>query len=139
LSLLFTSPTCFRSGGKQVPVPLPELVFGSLLERWNAFAPIVFPPETRRYAAECLALSRYDLTTRPAPSKGGGMRVGAIGQATYTSINFDRYWMSVIGTLAAFALFSGVGAATTNGMGQCRSLGPEEGGPANSRASHPDG
>lgn len=76
LSLQFNSPTTFKSGGMHVPVPLPELVFGSLLERWNAYAPISFPVEVKRYAAECLAVSKYVLETRPVPVKSGGLRVG---------------------------------------------------------------
>lgn len=120
ISLQFTSPTTFKSQEKHVPVPLPELVFGSLLERWNAFAPIAFPSEAKRYAAECLALGRYRLSTRPVPMKSGGLRVGAVGEASYTSINYDRYWMSLMGVLAAFALFSGVGAGVSMGLGQCR-------------------
>jgi CRISPR-associated endoribonuclease Cas6 len=116
----FTSPMTFRSHGKHVPLPLPELVFGSLLERWNAFAPVTFPPEARQYAAECLALSRFDLQTRPVPVKNGAMRVGAVGEATFVSVNFDRYWMSVLACLAAFSRFAGVGAGTTQGMGQAR-------------------
>jgi CRISPR-associated endoribonuclease Cas6 len=121
VTLKFTSPTCFKSKGMHVPIPTPELVFGSLLERWNTFAPVVFPPETRRYAAECLAVSRYNLSSRPVPVKSRGMRVGGLGEITYTSLVYDRYWMSVVQTLAAFALFSGVGAGTAHGLGQCRS------------------
>ncbi len=120
LTLRFTSPTTFKSGGKHLPIPLPELVFGSLLERWNAFAPLAFPPEARRYAAECLAVSRYRLSSRSLPTKDGGLRFGAQGEVTYTSLNYDRYWMSVIGVLAEFARFAGVGAGTAAGMGQCR-------------------
>jgi CRISPR-associated endoribonuclease Cas6 len=122
LTLQFASPTTFKSGGKHLPVPLPELVFGSLLERWNAFAPVIFPPEARRYAQECLALGRYQLSTRPVPGKGGGLRIGAVGQAAYTSINYDRYWMSLVGVLAAFARYAGVGAGVTQGLGQCRQV-----------------
>lgn len=122
LSLLFTSPATFKSGGKHVPLPLPELVFGSLLERWNAYAPILFPPEARRYAAECLAISRFDLNSRSTPIKSGGMRIGFVGQVSFTSVNYDRYWMSLMGVLAAFALFSGVGAGVTQGLGQCRQI-----------------
>jgi CRISPR-associated endoribonuclease Cas6 len=72
LTLQLTSPTTFKSAGKHVPVPLPTLVFGSLLERWNAFAPVAFPPEVKRYAEECLAISKYDLQTKPIPQKGEG-------------------------------------------------------------------
>jgi len=79
---------------------------------------VAFPAETRRYAAECLAISRFDLTSRPVPAKRAacGWRSG---QITYATLNYDRYWMSVLHTLAAFALYSGVGAATATGLGQC--------------------
>jgi CRISPR-associated endoribonuclease Cas6 len=122
VTLQLTSPTTFKSGGRHQPLPLPELVIGSLLERWNAFAPVGFPPEVRRYAQECLAVNRYSLRTRPVPVKGGGLRMGAVGQITYTTLNYDRYWMGVVQALAAFSLFSGIGAGTTNGLGQARRL-----------------
>jgi CRISPR-associated endoribonuclease Cas6 len=122
LELQFTSPTTFKSGGKHVPVPLPELVFGSLLERWNRFAPIQFPEEGRRYAAECLALGRYRLSSRVAPLKAGGLRVGAVGDVQYTCLNYDRYWMSVMAVLAAYARYAGAGAGTSMGLGQCRRI-----------------
>jgi len=120
LSLQLTSPTVFKSAGKHVPFPTPELVFGSLLERWNAWAPLAFPPEVKRYAAECLAVSRYDLKTRPVPQKSGGLRVGAVGAVTFTALSYDRYWMSVLATLAEFSRFAGLGAGTAQGLGQCR-------------------
>jgi len=118
--LQFTSPVTFKTGGKHQPLPLPELVFGSLLDRWNAFAPLAFPPEVRRYAAECLAVSAFKLSSRRVDAKSRGLRLGAVGQVTYTSLNYDRYWMSVLHTLAACAQFSGVGAGTSLGLGQCR-------------------
>lgn len=120
VSLSFTSPTSFKSGGMHMPVPLPGLTFGSLLDRWNAYAPIRFPAEVRRYAEECLAISRYKLSSRVAPVKSRGQRIGGVGEVTYTSLNYDRYWMSIIGTLAAFAIYSGVGAGASMGLGQCR-------------------
>ena len=122
ISLQFTSPTTFKSRGLHVPVPLPGLVFGSLLDRWNAFAPVAFPPEARRYAEECLALSRYQLSSRAAPLKENGLRLGGVGEAVYTSLNYDRYWMSVMAVLANFALYSGAGAGTAMGLGQCRQV-----------------
>jgi CRISPR-associated endoribonuclease Cas6 len=105
-----------------VPLPLPHLVFGSLLERWNAFAPVAFPPELRRYAEECLALSSYELRSRGVLLKEGGLRMGAVGRARYVTTNFDRYWMSLINLLADFAIFSGAGAGTGMGLGQCRRI-----------------
>ncbi|MBE0411654.1 MAG: CRISPR system precrRNA processing endoribonuclease RAMP protein Cas6, partial [Anaerolineales bacterium] len=122
LSFVLTSPTTFKSGGKQVPIPLPELLFGSLLEKWNAYAPIAFPLEARRYAAECLGIGRYKLSSRAVPIKEGGVRSGAVGEISYASLSYDRYWMSVLAALAAFALFSGAGASTSMGLGQCRQI-----------------
>jgi len=120
ITLQLTSPTTFKSGGKHMPVPTPALVFGSLLDRWNAFAPLAFPAEVKRYAEECLAISRYDLKTIPIPQKGEGLRVGAVGSVTFASVKYDRYWMSVIATLAEFAMYCGLGAGTAQGLGQAR-------------------
>lgn len=122
LSLAFMSPTTFKSAGKHVPVPLPEWVFGSLLEKWNAFAPVALPDEVRRFAAEVLALSRYDLHTLGLPLKEEAVRIGAVGQATYTALHEDRYWLSLIHLLADFALYAGVGAGAGMGFGQTRRL-----------------
>ena len=54
--------------------------------------------------------------------KRGGLRVGFTGQATFTSLNYDHYWMSVCAALADFALFAGVGAGTSMGLGQCKAV-----------------
>lgn len=120
LTLLWTSPTVFKSAGRHWPLPLPELVFGSLLERWNAYAPLAFPPEARRYAEECLAVSSYHLHTRSLPLKEGGLRIGAMGDVTFTTLNYDRYWMGILHVLGRFSLFCGLGAGTAQGLGQAR-------------------
>lgn len=125
VGLQFTSPTGFHQEGKQATLPLPGLVFGSLLERWNAHSPMVFPPELRRYAEECLVPARFELESRAVPGKESALRVGCVGSMLYTTINYDRYWMSLVHTLVAFARFSGVGAGTSQGMGQARRLVPD--------------
>jgi CRISPR-associated endoribonuclease Cas6 len=120
LTLRFASPTAFKSAGLHVPVPLPAWVFGSLLEKWNAFAPVLLPVEVRRFVEECLALSAYKLRSASVALKAGSLRVGAVGWARYTAVNRDRYWLSVTNLLADFALFAGVGVGTSMGLGQCR-------------------
>lgn len=120
VTLEFASPTTFKSGGVHMPVPLPNLVFGSLVERWNAFSPVALSPDVRRFGAEMVALSRYQLRSVAVGHKGDGLRVGGVGRATYAALSGDRYWLGVLHLLAAFAVYSGVGSQTTTGMGQVR-------------------
>jgi CRISPR-associated endoribonuclease Cas6 len=122
VGLEFASPTTFRSQGRYIPLPLPELVFGSLLERWQRFAPIALHPELRRFAAEAMSLSRYRLRSRSIPSKEPGTQIGFTGQAVFIALSQDRYWLNVIHLLAAFAFYSGVGYQTGAGLGQARPL-----------------
>jgi len=126
VSLLFASPTTFRVNERLIPLPLPDLVFNSLLQRWNAYAPLAFPEEVRRYAAECLQISAYRLNSAAVRTQEDALRIGGVGQVTFTARPYDRYWMSIIHTLAQFALYAGVGASTTMGLGQARMIMPSE-------------
>ncbi len=126
LRLTFASPTAFRSQGVNIPLPLPHLVFGSLLQRWQAFAPVAVSAEVPRYAAERVALSQYRLRSRPWEAHEAGVQIGFTGQVTFARLDSDRYWGRVLSLLAAYAFYAGVGAHTTMGMGQARWAAPEE-------------
>ncbi len=122
--LTFASPTAFHSGGHTLPAPLPSLVYGSLVDKWNAFSPVAVSEEMRRYAQECVAMSRYQLRTRAAPGKGRAAQIGCVGWCRYVATNRDRYWLSVFQLLTDFAFFAGVGYQTAVGMGQVRRRAP---------------
>jgi CRISPR-associated endoribonuclease Cas6 len=119
VELEFASPTTFRSGGRNMPGPLPDLVFGSLVDKWNTLSPVAVGAEVRRYAAECMAVAAYDLHSRAWPFKDA-LIVGGVGHCRYVMTVQDRYWMSVIQMLAEWAIFAGVGAQTASGLGQAR-------------------
>jgi len=123
VTLRFDSPTSFKSNDMQIPIPTPELVFGSLVDRWNRFSPILLSDEMREFSRTCVAISRYKLHSAPMPQKGGSFRVGGVGEVTYTALAGDRYWHGAMQMLADFAKFSGVGVQTTNGMGQTLRVG----------------
>lgn len=116
------SPITFRQRGLNVPLPLLDLVFGSLLEQWNASSELALPDEVRRFAAECPAINRYELRSVASPTSGGVVQIGAVGRCSFRAINLDRYWRACIDVLARFAFFSGIGASTTRGFGQARLL-----------------
>jgi len=119
VALEFATPTTFRARGMNVPLPTPELVFGSLLRNWNAFAPVALSEEVVRYAAECVAVARYRLQTRVLDF-GVARQVGFLGRCRFVALKRDNYWLSLINLLADFALYGGVGYKTTMGMGQTR-------------------
>ena len=118
IELRFLSPTTFRSGGRTVPLPLPGLVFGSYLDRWNALLPTQFSPDGRRFAEECVAVSRYRLETVHVPVEPGAGQVGFVGACTFTVLRHDNYWLRLLHLLADFAFWCGTGYKTTMGLGQ---------------------
>lgn len=119
LQLDFLTPTSFHSGGRDVPLPLPELVFGSLLERWNAYAPLTLSPGLRDFARECLGIAHYDLKAWVV-SVAGGRHAGFVGRCGYRLLRYDPYWARALCLLADYAAYAGVGIKTAMGMGACR-------------------
>jgi len=122
LRLALFSPTAFRQHDMNMPIPMPDLVFGGLADRWNAFSPIAVSPEVRRYCEACVALNTFRLRSRALPMKDNSLQVGTVGHVGYVTVNYDRYWMGVMALLADFALYAGIGRMTTAGMGQARRI-----------------
>ena len=123
LRLSFDSPTVFRSGGRRNLVwPLPELVFGSLLARWNEHSPSPLAEDLRSVAQEGLLLARYKLETRMLDFGKYG-EVGFEGEAEYEcSPQVPPQPAAQLAALASFAFYGGIGAKTAMGMGQARRL-----------------
>lgn len=111
IDLQFLTPTSFKQGKTIQPFPLPNLVFGSLLRRWNAFAPteLQFPEQEWNGITAAYELKTYALKMK------GGAEIGAQGWARY---EFNSEAQAQIATaLSHFAQFSGVGRKTAMGMG----------------------
>jgi CRISPR-associated endoribonuclease Cas6 len=119
-AIRFYAPTAFQSGGQTVPLPLPDLVYGGLVDKWNAFADVAVSEEMRRFAAECVAVSRYRLETHALRGRGNSLQIGFMGRCQFTALNKDRYWVGVMQMLTDYAFYAGVGYQTTMGMGQAR-------------------
>jgi CRISPR-associated endoribonuclease Cas6 len=122
VQLEFSSPTAFRSQEMLIPAPMPALVFGSLLDRWHAFGGLPLDPETRAFTEQAVAISDYHLESRRVPHRDGAFRVGGVGRVAYTLRSTDPYRLAVMGMLADYAFYSGVGVQTASGMGQCRRI-----------------
>lgn len=122
LALRFYSPTSFHTRGATLPLPLPGLVFGNLLERWNRWAPMTLSPELKRFADSSLVISKYNLKSVALPLVGG-VQIGFVGLVEYTALEGDPYWLSLVQLLADFAFYAGVGVKTGMGFGTCKRAG----------------
>ena len=134
--LEFVSPTAFRSGGSDIPLPLPDKIFRSYYEKWNAFA-----PEAMRiheawpdFANNCLRVNELTAvnTERWSFAEGShGVATGFTGTVGITLLPRHQCgaWQDawdgaavVLQTMAQFAFFCGTGHHTTIGLGQTRLL-----------------
>lgn len=123
IELEFLSPTAFRSGGRRnVVFPEPELVFGSYLNRWQAFSPVRLDDSVSSWL-DRMVVARYKLETRILHF-GLYQEVGFTGRCRFElDKNTPEEVVVVVNALADFAFYCGTGAKTTMGMGQTRRAG----------------
>lgn len=116
----FVSPTTFRRKGLNVPLPDPQLVYGSLFQKWQTFSGLPASEELFQEMSSVIALTR----TRISTSMWRFPRfvlVGFEGTAVYEltkSVSRDAYLL--FAALSKLSFYTGVGYRTTMGMGQCR-------------------
>ena len=124
VTLSFASPTLFRSHGRDLPMPLPALVFDGYLRKWNAFSPLALPDEAKRYAGECVALGRFALRSHLVSFEQGGKgaHVGFTGKVRFRFLVEDGYWTRVMRLLGSYAFWAGTGYRTTVGLGQTQAI-----------------
>ncbi len=138
-SFQFVAPTFFRrSGGPAypdmiVPLPLPDLIFGSLLRNWNQFSPTSFVEASllKEICAHHLEITHHRITSQLAQlvfqRDDGRYRTtafpGFIGTCSLRLVELhDRAIIKTLNALADFAFYAGVGAKTTMGFGVTRRI-----------------
>jgi CRISPR-associated endoribonuclease Cas6 len=134
--LEFASPTAFRSGGADIPLPIPGLIFRSLWQKWNTCCPEAMQIQDAwpAFAADCLLVNELTAVntqhwTFAEGSRGGATGfTGTIGFQLATARQSGK-WAEfrpgaekVLQSLAGFAFYSGVGHHTVIGMGMARKV-----------------
>ena len=123
LGLRFVTPTSFRMAGSRLnmPLPWPRLVFQSLANKWNKFSPIAVDVNWEVFDKH-VSIARHRLRTQMIDF-GRYRQVGFLGECCYiVDQQSGKDLLQKIHTLAEFAVYSGVGAKTTMGMGQVRRI-----------------
>ncbi|MFW6638522.1 CRISPR system precrRNA processing endoribonuclease RAMP protein Cas6 [Nocardiopsis algeriensis] len=116
----FSTPAYVNQGGRQLPLPVPELLLAGLARRWDAFSPHPLPPGAVAETVESAHLARHDIRTRPVGS-GRHQRTGFVGSAVLAlPSRASRPAQRAFTALWGFAAYAGVGAQTTHGLGYVR-------------------
>jgi len=113
----FVTPTLFKRHGAHYPLPEPRLVFGSLLARFKAFAPVTTPASLPE-SIERLTLRYAHIRTHSI--EHATRAVGFTGRTVYHLPNASEDEARWLTALWRFAFFAGVGAKTTLGFGQVK-------------------
>ena len=117
--LEFCTPTLLYQKKSQVLFPLPELVFSSLLRRWNLFSGVKIDPEVEADFNK-IDIFRFRLKTEEVIFSQD-KTVGFVGKVSFKLLEtIEKDSRQVINALANFARYSCLGRRIAMGMGQVR-------------------
>lgn len=118
INFCFATPTCFRQGKFDSPLPTKDNVFNSLLSRWRKYSGMGFGG----LDFEAVHASYFSMNTEVAMD-GRNSLIGCVGEMSYRILGeVEPLVIKQINTLADFAMYSGVGRKTPMGMGMVRRL-----------------
>lgn len=121
ITLEFASPTAFRQGDLDLPLPLPDLVFRSYLAKWRAFSPVPLNEalSENEFFARHIGVKEHRI--RSVPFHDGRVTVpGFVGRVTFLAKGLPEKLVRQVNVLADFAFYAGTGRKTTHGMGMTR-------------------
>jgi len=114
ISLTFCTPTAFRVTAYDCALPTKELVFQSLLKRWNQYSQIPFSSTL----IEPIYPSFFNIQTEIVIDSRSKF-IGCVGDITFQILgDVEPQTIQQINALADFSLYAGVGRKTPMGMGQ---------------------
>ena len=119
LTLHFLSPTSFKQGPGDLPLPLPANVYSSLWRAWNAFAPPILHLEEAwlDWCAQNIFIIAHDIHTVVVPFNRHADFTGFVGQATFRAHQGSEVQRGIWHALSQFAAYAGIGRKTAMGMG----------------------
>jgi CRISPR-associated endoribonuclease Cas6 len=125
LKINFGAPTTFKQTGQEMlPFPISELVFQSLLTRWESYANVPLEMDIMSYVRHSVKIHAYKTQSQTARFIHGGHTeyvTGFTGEAVYHLGNNPQA-IQILNALGEYSLFSGIGMKTTMGLGQCRMI-----------------
>lgn len=118
LHFQFCTPTAFRVTKYDSALPTQELVFRSLLRRWNQYSEI----QISEVILDSIYPSFFDIRTEMVTDSRSKF-IGCVGNVTFQILgDVEPILIKQINTLADFVLYAGVGRKTPMGMGMVRRI-----------------
>jgi CRISPR-associated endoribonuclease Cas6 len=136
--MCFATPTAFKSGDADLPLPIPRLCFQSWLNSWDEHAPCPFFPdkaERKRFLEEVVEgqvsvdFSQLRSDEQRFYFDGHCTRErGFTGVCRFTvkPAKTAPQHRHILGTLARYSFYAGTGRKTTMGMGVTGFMGSEQ-------------
>jgi CRISPR-associated endoribonuclease Cas6 len=137
----FVSPTAFRSNGNDIALPVPNQIFRSLWQKWNAFCPesMQLQKEWPEFVEDCILVNELTAVNTVHWEFAEGTRgaatgfTGTVGFSLLPKSKINKKWQPfwdgadvVMQSLARYAFYCGVGHHATIGMGQVRLISSAE-------------
>lgn len=121
LRLAFCTPTTFRQGDLDTPLPIPPLLFAGLLAKWNAASPFPLGLDPEAFG---LHLGVREAWVRTRRVWDGRAHIwGFVGPVEFVARrDAPQHFTQALAILAAFAPYAGAGRRTTHGLGLVRLL-----------------
>ena len=123
----FYSPTTFRQGKTNYILPEPSLVFGSWLNKWNAFCEIPLPAEIKSEVKEKVVVAEFRLRSAYY-NLDDHQLMGFQGRCKYDLTNAEEQLKIYLHALSSYSFYAGTGQKTTMGMGMTRRWTTKNGG-----------
>ncbi len=120
VELRFLSPTTFRRGNLDHPLPDPDLIFKGLIRKWQRFSDLKIDVDLREVIKHRIAVAGAWVGTRRVHLSGFGWIVGFTGRVILSFEERDERVLKWLNTLIRFGEFAGVGRKTTMGFGVIR-------------------
>ena len=121
----FITPTSFKKGEHDYPLPDPTLLFKGLIRKWIRFSEVRIEKDLRDVIQERIAVAGAWIKTRKIKLSRLGKITGFTGRVVYYIDSEDEEAVRWLNTLARFAEFAGAGRKTTMGFGMVRFQKPE--------------
>ena len=120
VELRFLSPTTFRRGNLDHPLPEPDLIFKGLIRKWQRFSDFKIDMDLRGVVKEKIAVAGAWIGTTRVNLSGFGWVGGFTGKVILSFEESDEKILRWLNALARFGEFAGVGRKTTMGFGAVR-------------------